>query len=171
MEFLELVKTRRSVRKFSEKPVEKEKLLKILQMVKTAPSAGNVQAYKITIVRDQESKEKLVKACLDQTFIAEATFVLVFSALQDESAQKYGDRGREVYSFQDATIAAAYSQLAATDLGLATVWIGAFDPLEISRLINAGAYEVPTAIIPVGYAGEEPDETPRKTFDKLLREI
>jgi nitroreductase len=171
MEFFETVTSRCSIRSFTAKPVEKEKILKILEVANLAPSAGNLQAYRIALVSSQEIKEKLADACLGQSFIAEASFVLVFLAAQEESAEKYGDRGMEVYSFQDATIAAAYAQLAVASLGLGSTWVGAFDPLEISRIISAETYEVPTVVLPIGYPAENPNPKIRKRLSDIVREM
>ena len=101
----------------------------------------------------------------------QAPVALVFTADQQRSASKYEERGFEFYSMQDATIAAAYSQLAATALGLSSVWVGGFDPLEVSRLVKAGPYEVPAAIIPVGYPGEDPGRAPRRGMKSMVREV
>jgi len=171
MEFFETVEKRRSVREFSEKAVDAKTLKKIIEMINLAPSAGGVQAYKITIVRDEEKRHELAIASLDQEFIERAPVVLVFSADKKQSELKYGDRGYELYAIQDATIAAAYCQLSAVALGLGCVWVGAFDILEVSRIIGAGEHEVPVAIIPVGYPAQTPERTARKDLKELVREI
>jgi nitroreductase len=142
---------------------------RILETVNLAPSAGDLQAYKITVVKSEELKKEIMFAALEQDFIAQAPIVLIFSADQKQSEMKYGDRGRALYATQDATIAAAYCQLAVTALGLGSAWVGAFDPLEVSRLIQAEPYEVPIAIIPIGYPAEEPERTSRKSIDELVR--
>ncbi|MBU1887566.1 nitroreductase family protein [Candidatus Micrarchaeota archaeon] len=163
MEFYEVLEKRCSIRKFTEKSVEKEKISKILNAILSAPSAGNLQSYQVYIAISQEIKDGLMVAAMDQGSISSASVVLVFCANQDVAGLKYGERGEELYSTQDATIAAAYSQLAITNEGLSSVWIGAFDPLEVSRLINADSKQLPIAMIPFGYAAEEPRERRRRT--------
>ncbi|MDD5340487.1 MAG: nitroreductase family protein [Candidatus ainarchaeum sp.] len=171
MDFYDVIDKRRSVRAFQDKPVDAKVLRKILDTVSLAPSAGNLQAYKITIVRKQELKEGLMSAAFDQESIINAPVVLVFSADEKRSETKYGDRGLEFYSLQDATIAAAYCQLVAAAEGLGSVWVGGFDALEVSRLINAESYEVPVAIIPLGYPAENPGRRERRHLKELVREM
>jgi len=169
MEFSELIKKRFSARSYLPKEVEKEKLDKLLSMIAIAPSAGNLQAYKLSVITEKQKKEELAYACMEQTFIADAPVVLVFLADLRASGKKYGDRGMRLFAIQDATIAATYAQLAATELGLATVWIGTFETQEVMRLSNAGEYEVPVAVIPLGYTTEKPDKKTRKKLEQLVK--
>lgn len=171
MDFYELIKKRHSVREFQDKPVEKEKLKRILQAAGRAPSAGNLQAYKIYSVHSKEAKDALVGACSYQEFLSQAPTVLVFCADQKQSESKYEKRGFELYSVQDATIACAYAQLAAEAEGLGSVWVGGFDPLEVSRITQAMPFEVPVAILPIGYAAEKPEPTGRRPLGELVKEI
>ena len=171
MDFYDVIDRRRSVRVFQDKKVEAATLKKILDFVSFAPSAGNLQAYKITVIRDQALKEGLMSAAFDQDSIIRAPVVLIFSADEKRSEVKYGERGLEFYSLQDATIAAAYCQLVATAEGLGSVWVGGFDVLEVSRLINAESYEVPVAIIPLGYPAESPPRNKRRNLKEIVREM
>ncbi len=166
MEFFDVIEKRHSVRSFRSKEVEAEKLEKIIEAANKAPSAGNLQGYEIVVVREKETKQRLSKAALNQEFIAEAPIALVFCANPVRSSAKYGERGANLYCVQDATIAAAYAQLAATDLGLASVWVGAFATEEVSRTINATDV-VPVAIMPIGYSNKTPYKTPRRSLDDL----
>jgi nitroreductase len=171
MGFYEVLDKRQSCRAYEEKGVEKEKLQRILNAVQSAPSAGNLQAFKVYMVKNQEKKEEMARASMDQSFIAQAPLALVFCADKSVSEMKYGERGMELYALQDATIAAAYAQLAATEEGLATVWVGAFEPLEISYLIDAQPQEVPVAIIPLGYRADSPETRERRPLPELVKEI
>ncbi len=171
MDFYDVLKRRHSVRAFQDREIEEEKLKKITSAFALAPSAGNLQAYIVFIVKDKRMKEELASAALDQSFIAEAPIVLVFCADQKRSEIRYGERGFQLYSVQDATIAAAYAQLAATAEGLGSVWVGAFDPLEVSRIVNAGSYTVPVAIIPIGYPAEQPSLRERREIKEIVKEL
>ena len=170
MDFFETVTNRRSIRAFLDKKIEPETLHKILETVNLAPSAGNLQAYSIYLVRNKKAKEEFAFAS-DQEFIAQAPVVFVFSAQKKQSEVKYHDKGYDLYAIQDATIAAAYCQLAATALGLGSVWVGGFDTLEVARLIGAGEHEVPVAIIPVGYFAQMPERATRKELKKIVKEM
>jgi len=136
MEFFELVEKRRSVRRYKKRKVEEWKVEKILEAMNRAPSAGNLQAYKVFVIQDEKVKKEICKASHDQKFIKEAPIVLVFCANPTESSTYYGERGKNLYSIQDATIAATFAMLAAHDLGLATCWVGAFNELKIKRILN-----------------------------------
>jgi nitroreductase len=171
MDFFETVDKRRSTRVFQAKEVDTQTIKKILDTINLAPSAGDVQSYRISVVKSKKTKEELMFACLDQECVAQASVIFIFSADKKQSEIKYGARGYELYAVQDATIAAAYCQLTATALGLSSVWVGGFDPLEVSRLINAEPEEVPVAIIPVGYSNEMPERTGRKQLKELVREV
>jgi nitroreductase len=171
MEFYDVLDKRCSCRAYEEKAVEPEKLQHILNTVQSAPSAGNLQAFRVYVVRDKDKKEGLARAALDQDFIAQAPVALVFCADKGTSEMKYGERGMELYALQDATIAAAYAQLAATAEGLATVWVGAFEPLEVSYLIDADSHEVPVAILPLGYRVDTPEPRERRPVQELVKEV
>jgi len=171
MEFYDVIEGRHSIRAFQDKDVEKEKITKILSTVSLCPTAGNLQAYKIYVVKTKELKEELSEAALGQGPVAEAPIVLVFCADQKQSAMKYDERGAQLYAIQDATIAAAYAQLAATAEELGSVWVGAFDPLEVSRILNIEPYHIPVAIIPIGYPAEIPEGRDRRDLKEMVIEV
>jgi nitroreductase len=170
MEFFKVVEERRSMRAFAAVPVEEEKLKRILEVVNRAPSAGNLQGYEIFVVRKAEQKQALVKASYNQKFIAEAPVVLIFCANPARSAVRYRERGENLYSLQDATIACTYAMLAATALGLSTVWVGAFEEKAVREAVDIPADLVPVAILPIGYAGEKPHSTPRRRLEEMVHE-
>jgi len=170
MEFGEVVQTRRSVRAFQARPVEREKIERILEYTRLAPSAGNLQAYEIYRVTSPRARAALARAA-DQSFIAEAPVALVFFANPGRSARKYGARGKELYALQDATIAATYAMLAATDLGLSTVWVGAFNDAGVTTAVGAPGHWVPVAILPIGYAAETPAATSRRSLSELVHDL
>ena len=170
MDFFELVKARRSVRAYQPQPVEEDKLEQILEAANRAPSAGNLQAYVILVVRHDATKQALVRAALGQEFVAQAPVVLAFFAHRLMSASKYKQRGAELYSVQDATVACTYAQLAATALGLGSVWLGAFNDDEVSRILKAKPDWRPVALLPLGYPAESPEPTPRRPLEELAKD-
>jgi nitroreductase len=170
MDFFDAVRERHSIRKFQKAEIEQDKLDKLLETINSAPSAGNLQGYEVIVVRDQATKDSLAKAAFGQTSVSQAPVVLVFCADHLMSASKYAQRGAELYAIQDATIATAYAQLAATATGLATVWVGAFDPGMVSEAVALPDGVTPVALLPVGFAAEEPRQTPRRSLRDLVRE-
>ena len=154
MDFFKLIEKRHSVRSFKEKAVEQEKLQKILKAVSTGPSAGDLKAYEITVVTSPEQRRALSEAALHQEFVAAAPLVLVFSATPAKNAAQYGQRGKQLYALQDATIACTYAMLAAVELGLAGVWVGAFDEEAAAKAVALEPGLKPIALLPLGYANE-----------------
>lgn len=171
MEFQEILAKRRSTRAFKDKPVEKEKVQKILQAANSAPSAGNLQGYEIFLVEDKEIKNKLIEAAHGQDFIGQAPVVLVFLANPARSGARYGSRGENLYCLQDATIACAFAWLAAVDLGLSCVWVGAFEDEEVRNILGADSILQPVAILPIGYPSETPEPHSRRKLEDLVHKI
>jgi len=147
----EIFKKRHSVRSFQDREVEPEKLEEILEALESAPSAGNLKARELIVVRDEETKKKLAKAALGQDFVAQAPIVLVFFAVPWRSAEKYGQRGENLYALQDATIAASFAWLQAVALNLSACWVGAFDEEEVKEILNIKDDWQPICIMPLGY--------------------
>jgi nitroreductase len=168
MEFIEVLTQRRSVRSYKPQPVEESKLRRIFEAANLAPSAGNLQAYQVRVVRDQAKRNALAKAAHDQGFIAEAPVCLVFCADPDRSAKRYGKRGSELYCIQDATIAGTIAMLTAVDLGLATVWVGDFDEEKVRRVLEVKSVR-PVAIFSLGYAAEQPQASPRRGIEEIFQ--
>ena len=136
MDLFEAIGKRRSVRAFRPDAVEPEQLSRVLAAANAAPSAGNLQAYEIFAVTQQTSRAALAHAAWDQGFVAQAPVALVFCANPARSAAKYGERGARLYAVQDATIACSFAVLAATALGLGTVWVGAFSDTAVQQVLG-----------------------------------
>jgi len=171
MDFFDVVKERHSIRTYKDRSIEPEKLQRILEAANRAPSAGNLQAYEIYEVYDAGRKTALVEAAYDQEFLAQAPVVLVFCAHAARSEGRYGERGTDLYCVQDATIACTFAMLAATALGLSTVWVGAFDEGEVRRVINAPQAHRPVAMLPVGCAAEAPRIRSRRSLNELVHQV
>ncbi len=171
MEFFEVIRHRHSIRAFTAQAVEPEKIQAILEAANAAPSAGNLQGYEIFAVTNRDVLRALMRAAYEQEFIAQAQMALVFCAHPARSAVKYGERGIQLYCIQDATIACAYAQLAATTLGLASVWVGAFNDDAVRTAIGIGKDLQPVAMLPLGYPGKEPKIRPRRALSDLVHWI
>lgn len=171
-DFQNICKSRSSIRKFINKTIEEDKITQILNVVNTAPSAGNLQAYEVVVVKSKDVKAKLSEAALHQAFIGEASIVLVFIAKTEESSMRYGRRGKELYSIQDATIACVYAMLACEALGLSSTWVGAFNDDKIIDILHCKNGEVPVVLLPIGYTlSPKVSFTRRKDLNELSREV
>ena len=168
MEFFQVISERHSMRKYANTPVEEEKLRRILEITNQAPSAGNLQGYEVYVVRSEEKRKALVSAALGQEFLFEAPLVLIFCANPARSTVWYKERGERLYSVQDATIACTFAMLTATALGLATVWVGAFDEQGVRAAAGIPEELVPVAMLPVGYAGKQPRIMPRRELKDII---
>lgn len=171
-DFFETVRHRHSVRCYqSDMPVEKEKLHAILETACSAPSAGDLQAYRIIVVSNPEKRRALASAAHDQGFISEAPVSLVFCADPERSAQKYGERGRALYALQDTTIAAAYAQLAVVAAGMGSTWVGYFDEAKVRDALQLDNNLTPIAMLSLGYPAELPEPTKRRRLDEIVSQI
>ena len=167
-DFQELVHRRHSVREFLPRPVSHAQITAVLEAARRAPSAGNLQAYRILVVEDRECRAEVAEAAGQQAFIADAPVVLVFCADAAVSAAEYGTRGAELYAVQDATIACAYAQLAVAAVGLGCVWIGAFNEDAVRSAIGIDRELRPVALLPIGHAGKPGQTTPRRPLVNLV---
>ncbi len=164
MEFMELLRARHSVRRYLAKPVATELVQKILEAVRTAPSAGNFQAYEIYVVSGGERMKALAAATFNHDWIAQAPMALVVCM----NAARCEYDGKEHWTLQDASIAATLAHLAIVDLGLATCWVGAFLPAKVAEVIGVAEGHVPMAVLPFGYANEAPQESTRRTVNEFV---
>ena len=171
MEFFETLQARQSIRAFSQESLEPELVGKILEAINSAPSAGNLQAFEVYLVTSNELRRKLAKTASDQAFLAQAPAVLVFCAHPARSQGRYGERGAELYSLQDATIACTYAMLAATALGLSSVWVGAFEEKEVGRVLGLPGEYRTVALLPVGKGAESPPRPSRRNPDEIIHRI
>ncbi|OGZ31531.1 MAG: hypothetical protein A3H02_02370 [Candidatus Niyogibacteria bacterium RIFCSPLOWO2_12_FULL_41_13] len=139
MELTDVIKKRKSVRSFQKIDVPNEILEEIIALARTSPSAGAIRGYKAII-----TKEKIVRI--------DAPVYLVICANPEAYVSRYGERGKNLYSIQDATIFGAYVQLLLVDGGLASVWIGAFREDKIKNTLNIEKHLKPIAIIALGHS-------------------
>jgi nitroreductase len=167
MECMEAIKRRRSIRKFKDTAIGKELVEELLNAAQMAPSAGNLQARDFVVISNKITKQKLKQAALGQTFIEQAPLVIVAVANIERSSRIYRSRG-ELYAVQDATAGIMNLLLAACSGGLAACWVGAFDDNAVSEVLGLPHKTRPVAIIPIGYADEEPTAPLRMGLDKVV---
>ncbi len=168
MDVLEAIKGRRSIRAFQNRDIPPEIVEKLIEAACWAPSAGNIQPWDFIIVKKSETKRKLAKAALDQTFIEEALVVIVVCANENRSAQGYGIRGKTLYCLQDTAAAIQNIHLTAYFFGLGTCWIGAFNEDEAREILKIPNGIRPVAIIPVGYPAETPKPRNRRPLTHVI---
>jgi len=171
-DFFETVRHRHSIRKYrSDRPVEQEKLHAVLEMACAAPSAGDLQSYRILVITDAAQRQQLGEIADNQAFIAEAPVALLFCSDPKRAGQKYGERGEQLYALQDATIAASYAQLAVVAAGLGSTWVGYFDDARLKQTFNLEPGLEPVAVLSIGYPAELPEETPRRPINEVVTHL
>lgn len=149
MDFLQLAKERYSVRTYQPKAVEEEKLLKILEAARVAPTAANRQPQRVLVVQSEEGRKKLAKAA--NTF--QAPVVLVVCADHSQAWKRSYD-GKQSTDI-DASIVTDHMMLEATELGLGSVWICAFRPDIIREEFSLPDALEPVNLLALGYAAGE----------------
>ncbi len=155
MDAIEAIGKRRSIRKYTAQEVSDEAVKTLLDCARMSASAGGRQPWVFVVVRSPEIKSALVEAAGKQAFIGTAPVVIVVCADPDRCGQRYEDRGRTLYVFQDTASAMTSMMLAATSLGLGTCWIGAFRESEVKRILDLPPNLKPVAMLPVGYPDQE----------------
>lgn len=158
------------VRAYQPRPVEEEKVERILRLAHQAPSAGFKQPQEFIVVRDAAVKEALAHAALDQMFIAQAPVVIVVCADTRRPASRYGARGVHFYSLIDGAFAAMLILLTVVDEGLGCCFVGAFDDDEVSRVLGLPKTVRPIGIIPIGYPAEGAEKYPRLPLERIVHQ-
>jgi nitroreductase len=164
MEFAELIQKRYSVRNYQSKPVEDEKLDKVLEAARLAPTAHNYQPFKLIVVETCGNEENL-KRIYDRKFFVEAPIVICACTLLDEGWTR--DDGKN-YAEVDTTIAMDHLILAATELGLGTCWIGKFDLKAAREVLNVPDNVLPLVFTTLGYPNDTPRPKKRKSMDDIV---
>jgi len=163
MDLYEAIKKRFSCRSYSSKPVEKEKLDRILEAARLAPSAKNLQDWRFIIVTDEKKRKEIAAAANEQMFVATAPAIIVGCSNSD-----YVMRCGEKIAPIDIAIAMEHIALAATAEGLATCWIGSFYPEKIRKIIDIPRQIEIIEIMPIGYSAEKEARRPRENIEKIV---
>jgi len=167
MDVEEAIRNRRSIRAFKPKELPEGTAEKLIELANLAPSAGNLQARDFIIVTDQKIKDELTAAALDQDFISQAPVDIVVIA-NKERIGHYGHRGQSLYIIQDSAAAIQNILLAVHAMGLASVWIGAFNEDRAIEILGLPEHARPVAILPIGYPDERPPSRGRIPIDELI---
>lgn len=152
---LETIMQRRSIRDFEDREIPREAVDMLIEAIRWAPSAGNMQSRKFYFVFDQAIRKKLAEAALNQNFISQAPLAVV-ACLDRRIAVRYGDRGVNLYSIQDVAASVMNLMLVAHELQLGTCWVGAFNEYDVVEILDLPDNLRPVAIVPVGYPGKVP---------------
>jgi nitroreductase len=167
MSILDTIKNRRSIRDFKDQEIPDEAIGALIEAIRWAPSAGNLQSRKFYFIFNKDMKKKLAEAALNQNFIAQAPLVVV-ACLDRKIAARYGERGVNLYSIQDVAASVMNMMLTANELGLGSVWVGAFNEFDVFEQLNLPHDLRPIAIVPIGFPAKIPKPTPRISKDEAV---
>jgi nitroreductase len=160
MEFMEVIRDRRSIRKYKSTPVSKEDIEYVLEAARLAPSWGNRQCWRYIVVDDEELRRRITM----RGWAAEAPVVIVGCA----DPTKAGDKAGKPYYMLDMGISMEHLILAAHDRGLGTCWLGGqFDEEIVREALGVPNIHRVVALTPLGYPDEEPNAKDRKTLNEL----
>lgn len=161
MNFLDIAKTRFSVRNYKDKKVETEKLQLILTAAHVAPTAANLQPIRLLVVQEKEGLKRISKAAN----IYGAPLAILVCADHSVAWKRPFD-GKRTTDI-DASILADHMMLEATELGLGTVWVYYFKPDVIKREFQLPNYLEPVHILSIGYAKETPADPERHSTMRI----
>lgn len=167
MDFYEVIQKRRSIRAYKPDHVEEDKLNRILNAARLAPTAANRQPFNIVVVKDEKIKQKLKDAYSQEWFFT-APVIICICTLADKAWKRNDGK---VYVDVDAAIAMDHLVLAAFAEGLGTCWIAAFKPEAVKEALNIPDNVEPLILTPLGYPEAIPEPTYRKPLDEIVREI
>ncbi len=168
MTFLDLAKMRCSVRKYSTRRVEEEKLLRVLEAGRVAPSACNYQPLHFVVVSDENVKKRIASAYKEGWLLSAPLIIIVCG---DHSSSWKREDGKDHLDI-DAAIAADHMTLQAAELGLGTCWVCWFDSKKCHKILELPDTHETIVLLPIGYPEEacNPDrhDRARKKIDSIM---
>ncbi|MEJ5259801.1 MAG: nitroreductase family protein [Anaerohalosphaeraceae bacterium] len=162
MDVMKAIENRYSCRAYLPKPVEKDKLMRILEAARLAPSARNLQDWRFVVVTDQQKRTALAQASYNQAFVAQAPVVIAAC-----SVSSYIMRCGQPVAPIDVSIALEHMALEAVELGLATCWIGSFMPHEVRKILQIPTDAVVVELLTLGYPADEFKSPARVPLEKI----
>ena len=167
MDFITLAKNRYSVRSYSEKQIEKDKINKILEAAYIAPSAKNKQSARVYVVQSEEGIEKL-RALTRCVYNAPTVMIIGY-----EESEQYVNEMEEgiVSGQQDASIVATHMMLEATELGIGSVWVDGFPNTKTAEVFNLPKSVKLICLMPMGYAADDVKPSPMHEKCRPIEEM
>jgi nitroreductase len=163
---LDIIMSRKSIRRYREDPIPDEVFLRVMEAARLAPSGKNLQPWKFIVIREKEMKRSLAEASRGQLFMAGAPVILAACGCPDMS---YPRQGNYMKSWPiDVTIALQHLMLQAEEEGLGTCWIGAFEEKDVKRLLHVPEDWRVLALTPLGFPAQVPDDRGRKPLSEIV---
>lgn len=164
MDVIEVIKKRRSVRSYTDKPVERDKIQRLLEAARLAPSASNRQEWRFVVVTDKKRRAALAEAANNQEFVAQAPVVIAACAEHDGHVMRCGQACYPI----DVAIAVDHMTLQAVAEGLGTCWIGAFYEDRVRQFLGIPEKIRVVQLLTVGYAAGTPGPRSRLPLQQIV---
>lgn len=165
MDFLQLVRTRYSVRAYKPDPVGEDELNQVLEAARLAPTAGNTQSFQLIVIKTQGREEEL-RRIYDRDWFVGAPMVICACGIPGEAWIRDDKKN---YAVVDVAIVMDHLILAATDLGLGTCWVAAFNEQATREILGLPEEVEPIVFTPLGYPADQPEPKERKPLEELVR--
>jgi nitroreductase len=165
VDLFEVIESRYSVRAYASRPVEPDKLERVLRAAQLAPTAANYQPFRVIVLRTA-GREAELRQVYHREWFVQAPLVIAICTVPSEAWVR---RDGKNYGDVDATIAMDHLILAAAAQGLGTCWVAAFDPQAARRVLCVPDGVEPLAFTPLGYPADQPSVKARKGLDTLVR--
>ncbi|MGC9328888.1 MAG: nitroreductase family protein [Candidatus Hinthialibacter sp.] len=165
MNVSEAIRSRYSVRNYQDKPVEEEKLRKLLEAARLAPSASNRQEWRFVVVRDEKKRQALMKAAKNQEFVGQAPVVIACCAVTDNHVMSCGQKCYPI----DVAIAMEHICLQAVEEGLGTCWVGAFYEDMVKKELQIPDEVRVVELLALGYPADQAPVKNRLPFDEIVK--
>jgi nitroreductase len=165
MDVIDPIRQRRSIREYADAPVERDKLLRVLEAARLAPSANNRQEWRFVVVTDPQTRERLVPACSNQKFIGQAPVVIAACAEHANYVMRCGQLAYPI----DVAIAVDHMTLQAAAEGLGTCWIGSFYEDQVKTLLKIPRIVTVVELLTLGYPAGPPSPLSRLPLESIVR--
>ena len=166
MDFSELIRKRYSVRAYRSDPVEDDKLQQVLEAARLAPTAANLQPFQLVVIRTA-GREAELRRIYHREWFTQAPLIICVCGVPGQGWTRSSDR--KSYTDVDAAIVMDHLILAATNLGLGTCWIAAFNPAAAREVLGLPEGVEPIVFTPLGYPGDQPGPKERQPLSDLVR--
>jgi len=168
MEFSEVIKKRRSTRKFTNDPVSREQIIKMLEAATIAPNACNMQSWHFYAVTDKAVRARLDEESAIATWATTAPVMFVVCTDAAAIVARFGEKAERVFAVQDTAAAIENLLLCAADMGLGGCFMGAFDEAKFCEIVGIKEGHKPVAVVPVGVPAIELPARPRNPLSSVV---
>lgn len=166
MNLNEILKRRYSCRSYTNKNINDDKINEMLNNAILAPNAGNLQSWRFVVVKDENKREEIALACMQQKWMTQAPLHIVVLGDMGHLKKYYGNRA-ELYAIQDSALAAGNILITAASLDIDSCFISAFDEDMLKRCLNVPENIKPFVVLTLGYSNEKPEEKKRHHLSSL----